>query len=139
MSVVMGLETPNKRTLVIVLCISAGVALASLGEIALYVCSTELVLPLVDRSHSAWTGFICQALGIIFEAARLVAIQKLLHGLKMGQSARPGGKRNAHTSQTRSYRSTSSRRCVCSLCADQLNVKARTGLRLDQRRSRTDL
>ena len=29
------------------------------------------------------SGFICQALGIAFEAARLVAIQKLLHGLKM--------------------------------------------------------
>jgi drug/metabolite transporter (DMT)-like permease len=35
MSVVMGLETPNRRTLIIVLCISAGVALASLGEIHL--------------------------------------------------------------------------------------------------------
>jgi len=66
MSVLMGLETPTQRTLVIVLCISAGVALASFGEIAF------------DMG-----GFICQALGIAFEAARLVAIQKLLHGLKM--------------------------------------------------------
>lgn len=31
----MGLEVPTKRTLVIVLCISSGVALASLGEIKL--------------------------------------------------------------------------------------------------------
>lgn len=66
MSVLMGLEVPTKRTLVIVLCISSGVALASYGEI-----------------DFALSGFICQALGIIFEAARLVAIQKLLHGLKM--------------------------------------------------------
>jgi len=66
MSVVMGLETPTQRTLVIVICISAGVALASYGEI--------------DFDLG---GFICQALGIAFEAARLVAIQKLLHGLKM--------------------------------------------------------
>jgi len=29
-------------------------------------------------------GFLCQALGIAFEAARLVSIQKLLTGLKMG-------------------------------------------------------
>ena len=29
------------------------------------------------------SGFICQSLGIAFEACRLVAIQKLLHGLKM--------------------------------------------------------
>lgn len=66
MSVLMGLETPTQRTLVIVVCISLGVALASFGEI-------DFVL----------SGFICQALGIVFEAARLVAIQKLLHGLKM--------------------------------------------------------
>jgi len=66
MSVLMVLETPTQRTLVIVVCISAGVALASVGEIAF------------DLG-----GFICQALGIAFEAARLVAIQKLLHGLKM--------------------------------------------------------
>lgn len=39
MSVVMGLETPTQRTLVIVVCISAGVALASYGEIDLYVQS----------------------------------------------------------------------------------------------------
>lgn len=32
---------------------------------------------------SAWSGFIFQAMGIMFEASRLVAIQKLLHGLKM--------------------------------------------------------
>lgn len=62
----MGLETPTQRTLVIVVFISTGVALASYGEI-----------------DFALSGFICQALGIAFEAARLVAIQKLLHGLKM--------------------------------------------------------
>lgn len=66
MSVLMGLETPTQRTLVIVVLISCGVALASYGEI-----------------DFALSGFICQALGIAFEAARLVAIQKLLHGLKM--------------------------------------------------------
>ena len=36
-----------------------------------------------DGDNSDMGGFICQALGIAFEAARLVAIQKLLHGLKM--------------------------------------------------------
>lgn len=66
MSVLMGLETPTQRTLVIVVCISSGVALASYGEL-------DFVL----------SGFVCQALGIAFEAARLVSIQKLLHGLKM--------------------------------------------------------
>lgn len=35
------------------------------------------------RNHSVLSGFICQALGILFEAARLVSIQKLLHGMKM--------------------------------------------------------
>lgn len=35
MSVAFGLEKPSQRTLVIVLCISAGVALASYGEIDL--------------------------------------------------------------------------------------------------------
>jgi len=65
-SVLMGLETPTQRTLVIVVFISCGVALASFGEI-----------------DFAISGFICQALGIAFEATRLVAIQKLLHGLKM--------------------------------------------------------
>ncbi|KAH8926099.1 TPT-domain-containing protein [Atractiella rhizophila] len=66
MSVLFGLETPNRRTLVIVLFISLGVAVASYGEI-----------------NFVMSGFICQAIGIAFEAARLVAIQKLLHGLKM--------------------------------------------------------
>lgn len=45
----------------------AAVALASYGEIAF-----------------DWSGFISQALGIAFEASRLVCIQKLLTGLKMG-------------------------------------------------------
>lgn len=56
----------NPRTFVIVLFISFGVALASYGEI--------------DFDAK---GFIYQALGIAFEAARLVSIQKLLHGVKM--------------------------------------------------------
>lgn len=34
-------------------------------------------------AYSVLSGFICQALGILFEAARLVSIQKLLHGMKM--------------------------------------------------------
>lgn len=66
MSVVMGLETPSQRTLVIVMFISSGVALASYGEL-----------------NFEFGGFVCQALGILFEAARLVTIQKLLHGMKM--------------------------------------------------------
>jgi len=66
MSVAFGLEKPTQRTMVIVVCISAGVCLASYGEI-----------------DFAWNGFLFQAAGIVFEAARLVSIQKLLHGLKM--------------------------------------------------------
>ncbi|SCZ90190.1 BZ3500_MvSof-1268-A1-R1_Chr1-3g01829 [Microbotryum saponariae] len=67
LSVVAGLEKMNPRTFMIVIAISSGVALASFGEI-------DFVL----------SGFICQTLGIMFEAARLVSIQKLLTGLKMG-------------------------------------------------------
>ena len=55
MSVAFGLESPNQRTLVIVIAICAGVALASFGEV-----------------QFALSGFICQAVGIMFEAARLV-------------------------------------------------------------------
>ncbi|KAK4055190.1 hypothetical protein OIV83_000470 [Microbotryomycetes sp. JL201] len=67
MSVLFGLEKLNPRTFIIVIAISCGVALASYGEI-------NFVL----------SGFIYQSLGIAFEAARLVSIQKLLTGLKMG-------------------------------------------------------
>jgi drug/metabolite transporter (DMT)-like permease len=66
LSVFMGLEKMVPQKFVIVICISLGVALASYGEI------------FFDA-----TGFVCQALGIAFEAARLVSIQKLLTGLKM--------------------------------------------------------
>ncbi|KAM0793492.1 hypothetical protein ACM66B_000932 [Microbotryomycetes sp. NB124-2] len=67
MSVLFGLEKLNPRTFIIVIAISCGVALASYGEI-------NFVL----------SGFLYQSLGIAFEAARLVSIQKLLTGLKMG-------------------------------------------------------
>ncbi|KAK4057689.1 hypothetical protein OIO90_001337 [Microbotryomycetes sp. JL221] len=67
MSVLFGLEKMNPRTFIIVIAISCGVALASYGEI-------NFVL----------SGFLYQSLGIAFEAARLVSIQKLLTGLKMG-------------------------------------------------------
>lgn len=62
----MGLEKPNQRTLFIVILISVGVAIASVGEL-----------------HFAMSGFISQSLAIMFEASRLVTIQKLLHGMKM--------------------------------------------------------
>ncbi|KAJ3149644.1 hypothetical protein HDU89_003697 [Geranomyces variabilis] len=62
----MGNEKPNKTVLYKVLVIVAGIALASYGEI-------NFVL----------TGVICQGLGIIFEAARLVMVQKLLYQYKM--------------------------------------------------------
>lgn len=67
MSVLFGLEKMNPRTFVIVIAISCGVALASYGEI-----------------NFVFSGFMYQSLGIAFEAARLVSIQKLLTGLKMG-------------------------------------------------------
>ncbi|KAI9621886.1 hypothetical protein KEM48_007494 [Puccinia striiformis f. sp. tritici PST-130] len=57
-SIVMGLEKANQRTMLIVLLISLGVAIASIGEL-----------------EFALSGFICQTLGILFEATRLVTIQ----------------------------------------------------------------
>ena len=56
----------NPRLFAIVIAISMGVALASYGEV-----------------NFVMSGFVCQTLGIAFEAARLVSIQKLLTGLKM--------------------------------------------------------
>lgn len=66
MSIVMGLEKPNQRTMLIVVLISLGVAIASVGEV-----------------QFSMSGFISQSLAIMFEASRLVTIQKLLHGMKM--------------------------------------------------------
>ncbi|GAA95225.1 uncharacterized protein L969DRAFT_15297 [Mixia osmundae IAM 14324] len=66
MSILMGLETFTQRTFFLVLFISSGVALASYGELTFVL-----------------SGFIFQTLGVIFEASRLVSIQKLLHGMKM--------------------------------------------------------
>ncbi|KAI5477809.1 DUF250 domain containing membrane protein [Pseudohyphozyma bogoriensis] len=66
MSVVMGLDQFNKRTAVTVVAISFGVMLASYGEM-----------------EFAMSGFIFQSMGILFEATRLVAIQKLLQGMRM--------------------------------------------------------
>lgn len=58
MSVLMGLDQFNKRTTTVVVAISFGVAIASYGEV-------NFVLG----------GFIFQALGILFEATRLVLVQ----------------------------------------------------------------
>ncbi|GAA6013185.1 hypothetical protein JCM10207_006198 [Rhodosporidiobolus poonsookiae] len=66
MSVVMGLDHFDQRKASIVVAICAGVALASYGE-----------------SNFVFSGFIFQCIGIAFEATRLVAIQKLLQGLRM--------------------------------------------------------
>ncbi|GAA5892729.1 hypothetical protein JCM6882_000567 [Rhodosporidiobolus microsporus] len=66
MSVVMGLDQFNQRTATTVIAISAGVALASYGEV-----------------NFVFAGFLFQCLGILFEATRLVAIQKLLQGMRM--------------------------------------------------------
>ncbi|KAF5381284.1 hypothetical protein D9615_008355 [Tricholomella constricta] len=60
------LQDPNKKLAVIVFMISAGVALASHGEL---------------RFHLG--GFLIQAGAVLFEASRLVLIQILLHNLKM--------------------------------------------------------
>ncbi|KAI3608202.1 integral membrane protein [Moniliophthora roreri] len=60
------IQEPNKKLAVIVFMISAGVALASHGEL-----------------HFNLFGFIVQAAAVAFEASRLVMIQMLLHGLKM--------------------------------------------------------
>jgi hypothetical protein len=85
----MGLESPSQRTLVIVILISSGVALASYGEIDLFVTLTSGYAPFLRivlkclKTLSYFSGFIFQSLGILFEAARLVSIQKLLHGMKM--------------------------------------------------------
>ncbi|KAK4702099.1 hypothetical protein P7C70_g4131, partial [Phenoliferia sp. Uapishka_3] len=66
MSVLMGLDKFNQRTAIVVVAISFGVALAAWGEI-----------------DFALDGFLYQTFGIMFEATRLVAIQKLLQGLRM--------------------------------------------------------
>ncbi|KAI5480059.1 DUF250 domain containing membrane protein [Pseudohyphozyma bogoriensis] len=66
MSVLMGLDKFNQRTATVVVAISMGVALAAYGEI-----------------DFAFEGFLYQLFGIMFEATRLVAIQKLLQGLRM--------------------------------------------------------
>ena len=66
MSVAMGLDSFNRRKAIVVLAISFGVALASYGEL-----------------NFVFSGFIFQCLGIVFEATRLVAIQKLLQGMRM--------------------------------------------------------
>ncbi|KAL8286229.1 hypothetical protein RQP46_004717 [Phenoliferia psychrophenolica] len=66
MSVLMGLDKFNQRTAIVVVAISLGVALAAWGEI-----------------DFALDGFLYQTFGIMFEATRLVAIQKLLQGLRM--------------------------------------------------------
>jgi len=60
------IQEPNKKLAVIVLMISAGVALASHGELRF-----NLI------------GFVTQCAAVAFEASRLVMIQILLHGLKM--------------------------------------------------------
>ncbi|GAA5874934.1 hypothetical protein JCM16303_004948 [Sporobolomyces ruberrimus] len=66
LSVLMGLEQFSKRTAITVVAISFGVMIASYGEV-------NFVLG----------GFLAQCIGIAFEATRLVAIQKLLQGLRM--------------------------------------------------------
>lgn len=71
MSVAMGLDSFNRRKAIVVLAISFGVALASYGEL-----------------NFVFSGFIFQCLGIIFEATRLVAIQKLLQGMRMDPVSR---------------------------------------------------
>ncbi|GAA5832684.1 hypothetical protein JCM5353_003060 [Sporobolomyces roseus] len=66
LSVLMGLEQFSRRTAITVVAISMGVMIASYGEV-------NFVLG----------GFLAQCIGIAFEATRLVAIQKLLQGLRM--------------------------------------------------------
>ncbi|GAA6064526.1 hypothetical protein JCM10212_004777 [Sporobolomyces blumeae] len=66
LSVLMGLEQFSRRTAITVVAISFGVMVASVGEV-------NFVLG----------GFLSQCIGIAFEATRLVAIQKLLQGLRM--------------------------------------------------------
>ncbi|KAG6811028.1 hypothetical protein H0H92_009298 [Tricholoma furcatifolium] len=60
------IQEPNRKLAMIVLMISSGVALASHGEL-----------------HFHLGGFMIQASAVVFEAARLVLIQILLHNLKM--------------------------------------------------------
>ncbi|GBE83853.1 TPT-domain-containing protein [Sparassis latifolia] len=60
------IQDPNKKLAMIVFMISAGVALASHGELRF-----NLI------------GFLTQAAAVAFESSRLVMIEILLHGLKM--------------------------------------------------------
>ncbi|KAK4049350.1 hypothetical protein OIO90_005479 [Microbotryomycetes sp. JL221] len=82
MSVLMGLDQFNKRTATTVIGISVGVAIASYGEINLPRAHLVVVV-IVVVVISVLGGFIFQCFGILFEATRLVAIQKLLQGLRM--------------------------------------------------------
>ncbi|GAA5930150.1 uncharacterized protein JCM15063_004729 [Sporobolomyces koalae] len=66
LSSLMGLEQFSRRTAITVLAISFGVMIASYGEV-----------------NFVFGGFLAQCIGIAFEATRLVAIQKLLQGLRM--------------------------------------------------------
>lgn len=59
-------QEPSQRLFVIVFMISGGVCLASYGELKF------------DK-----TGFIIQALAVLFESSRLVLVERLLHGIKM--------------------------------------------------------
>ena len=65
-SFMFGLAEMNQKLLLIVFLISAGVSLASYGELQFQLF-----------------GFVCQVAAVGFESARLVMIQILLQGLKM--------------------------------------------------------
>lgn len=92
MSVAFGLEQMQPRKFVIVVAISCGgqsrsprpASCSFLGETDPTRLRPAVALASYGEIAFDWQGFICQALGIAFEAARLVCIQKLLTGLKMG-------------------------------------------------------
>ena len=46
--------------------------------------SFTILIAAYGELHFVLTGFICQALALCFEASRLVMIEILLHGMKVG-------------------------------------------------------
>lgn len=63
------IQEPNMRLIGVVAMISFGCCVAAYGEL-----------------HFVLAGFLCQCIALCFEASRLVMIEILLHGMKVGVS-----------------------------------------------------
>lgn len=164
MSIAAGLEKMNSRTFVIVLAISyvclvrrslSLIANAWCSQFWRYARSSDVICFESNSSRLPFTvalasygeinfvfaGFVYQCMGIAFEAARLVAIQKLLTGLKMTplvalynfapvrRVVEPVRVRRADLDD--SYRSVRRSTCACCLSWKALLPSMRSLTRLD--------